>query len=160
MTTAGNLSIEICYQKLKVNSNYCFWHSNFQNQVYTFFCIISWVVLYSSVIARFAGFLLRISCHSNVSEKFDFCFTEFRKATACLCMTHTAPTLTLTLSYMRKYTWKKDIGQRKVHNPVKQCTFYQYQQRFSYSPTSSQDIHEMLSYEYGLQVKYITLYFT
>ena len=98
MTTAGNLSIEICYQKLKVNSNYCFWHSNFQNQVYTFFCIISWVVLYSSVIARFAGFLLRISCHSNVSEKFDFCFTEFRKATACLCMTHTAPTLTLTLS--------------------------------------------------------------
>ena len=84
-----------------------------------FFCIIPWVVLYSSVIVRFAGFLLRISCHSNVSEKFDFCFTEFRKATACLCMTHTAPTLTLTLSYMRKYTWKKDIGQRKVHKPVK-----------------------------------------
>ena len=36
-----------------------------------------------------------------------------------------------TLSYMQKYTWKKDIGERKGHNPVKKCTFYQYHQRFT-----------------------------
>ena len=35
-------------------------------------------------------FLLRISCHSNVCEKFDFCFTDFRKTIACFCVTHTA----------------------------------------------------------------------
>ena len=33
MTTAGNLSVEIRYQKLKVNFNYCFRHGIFQNQV-------------------------------------------------------------------------------------------------------------------------------
>ena len=56
MTTAGNLSVEIRYQKLKVNFNYCFRHGIFQNQVYNFFCIISWVVLYSSFIVRFVCF--------------------------------------------------------------------------------------------------------
>ena len=49
VTTAGNLSVEIRYQKLKVNFNYCFRHGIFQNQVYNFFCIISWVVLHSSL---------------------------------------------------------------------------------------------------------------
>ena len=37
MTTAGNLSVEIRYQKLKVNFSYCFRHGIFQNQVYNFF---------------------------------------------------------------------------------------------------------------------------
>ena len=32
--------------------------------------------------------LLRISCHSNIYEKFDVCFTDFRIAIACLCVTH------------------------------------------------------------------------
>ena len=56
MTTAGNLSIEIRYQKLKVNFNYCFRHGIFQNQVYNFFDIISWVVSYCSFIVRFVCF--------------------------------------------------------------------------------------------------------
>ena len=56
MTTAGNLSVEIRYQKLKVNFNYCFRHGIFQNQVYNFFCIISWVVSHSSFIVRFVCF--------------------------------------------------------------------------------------------------------
>ena len=39
MTTAGNLSVEIRYQKLKVNFSYCFRHGIFQNQVYNFFVL-------------------------------------------------------------------------------------------------------------------------
>ena len=31
---------------------------------------------------------------------------------------------------MWKFTWEKDIGERKGHNAVKKCTFYQYRQRF------------------------------
>ena len=98
MTTAGNLSIELRYQKLKVNFNYCFRHGIFQNQVYNFFVLFPGSFRIAVLSQDLFVFLLRISCHSNVSEKFDFCSTEFRKATACLCMTHTAPTLTLTLS--------------------------------------------------------------
>ena len=58
MTTAGSLSIEIRYQKLKVNFSYCFRQSIFQNQVYNFFCVISWVTSYSSFIVRFVFFFL------------------------------------------------------------------------------------------------------
>ena len=32
---------------------------------------------------------------------------------------------------MWKFTWEKDIGERKGHNAVKTCTFYQYRQRFT-----------------------------
>ena len=56
MTTAENVSVEIRYQKLKVNFNYCFRHGIFQNQVYNFFSIISWVVSYCSFIVRFVCF--------------------------------------------------------------------------------------------------------
>ena len=53
---------------------------------------------------------------------------------------------------MWKFAWEKDIGERKVLNPVKECIFYQYHQRFTVPTTFSQDMHEMLSsYEYDLQ---------
>ena len=35
------------------------------------------------------------------------------------------------LSYMWKFSWEKDTGERKVHNPIKQSTFYHYRQRFT-----------------------------
>ena len=35
-------------------------------------------------------FPLRISYHLNICEKFGFSFKDFRKAIACLCVTHTA----------------------------------------------------------------------
>ena len=70
MTTARNVSVEIRYQKLKVNFNYCFRHGVFQNQVYNFFCIISWVVSCSSFIVRFVGFssqnFLSFECLSKI----------------------------------------------------------------------------------------------
>ena len=130
MTTEGNLSVEIRYQKLKVNFICCFRHGILQNQGYNFFCIISWVVSCSSFTVRFVCFFLRISCHSNVYEKLDFCFTDFGIAMNVFAW----PTLhksRQTLPYMWKFTREKDIGEREVHNPVKECTFYQYHQRFT-----------------------------
>ena len=65
-----------------------------------------------------------------------------------------------TFSYMWKFTWEKDIGERKVHSPVKLYNFYQYYQRFTvlHPPKI---MHEMLSsYEYRLQEKCIAPYFT
>ena len=56
VTTAGNLSVEIRYQKLKVNFSYCFRRGIFQNQVCNFFFIISWVVLCNSFMVRFVCF--------------------------------------------------------------------------------------------------------
>ena len=53
VTTVGNLSVEIRYQKLKVNFSYCFRRGIFQNQVCNFFFIISWVVLCNSFMVRF-----------------------------------------------------------------------------------------------------------
>ena len=48
--TAGNLSLEIRYQKLKVNFNYCFSHGIFQNQVYDFFVLfVSLVQFYRKI---------------------------------------------------------------------------------------------------------------
>ena len=48
--TAGNLSLEIRYQKLKVNFNYCFSHGIFQNQVYDFFVLfVSLVQFYREI---------------------------------------------------------------------------------------------------------------
>ena len=88
MMTAGNLSVEIRYQKLRVNFIYCFKHRIFQNQVYN-------SVLYpgsfcTAVVSEdLVFFLLAISCHSNVSEKFDFCVTGFRTTIGCLRATYT-----------------------------------------------------------------------
>ena len=109
MTTAENLRVEIHYQKLKVNFNYCFRHGIFQNQVYNFFCIVSWVVSYCSAVLSkdLFVFLLRTFCHSNVCEKFDFCFTDFRKAIACLCVTHTAQISTHVVVYVEIYFEKR-----------------------------------------------------
>ena len=90
------------------------WH--FPESSLQFFCIISWVVLYSSFIVRLVCFLLRLSCHSNVSKKFDFCFREFRKAIACLCVTHIAQISTDVVLYVEIYLgkrhWQKYITQQ------------------------------------------------
>ena len=52
-------------------------------------------------------FLLRISCHSNVCEKFDLCCTDFRKAIACLCVTHTAQISTGFVAFVKIYLGKR-----------------------------------------------------
>ena len=66
MITAGNLSLEIRYQKLKVNSNWQFPESSLQ-----FFGIISWVVLYSS-------FIVRLVCFSSQNFLTFECFWKIR----------------------------------------------------------------------------------
>ena len=149
LTTAGNLSIEICYRKLKVNFSYCFRRGIFQNQVYNLFCIISWIVSYSTFIVRFVYF----SFQNYLS--FDFCFKDFRKAIGCLCVTHTAQISTDIVVYV-----EKDIEKRKVHNPVKECTFYQYHQRFTVLHSPKIWMKCCLFYKYGLQEKYIAPYST
>ena len=72
--------------------------------------------MYSSFIVRLVCFLLRLSCHSNVSKKFDFCFREFRKAIACLCVTHIAQISTDVVLYVEIYLgkrhWQKYITQQ------------------------------------------------
>ena len=146
---AGNLSIEICYRKLKVNFSYCFRGGIFQNQVYNLFCIISWIVSYSTFIVRFVYF----SFQNYLS--FDFCFKDFRKAIGCLCVTHTAQISTDIVVYV-----EKDIEKRKVHNPVKECTFYQYHQRFTVLHSPKIWMKCCLFYKYGLQEKYIAPYST
>ena len=77
VTTAGNLSVEIRYQKLKVNFNYCFRHGIFQNQVYNFFCIISWVVSYSSFIVTFVCFSSQIFLPFECLWKIRFLLYRF-----------------------------------------------------------------------------------
>ena len=60
---------------------------------------------------------------------------------------------------MSKFTWEKDIGERKVHNPVKQCTFYQYHQRFTvlHSPKICMKCCLLMN---TASKKYIAPYFT
>ena len=53
------------------------------------------------------AFLLKIYSHSNVYEKFDFCFTDFRKAIAWLCVTHTAEISIDFVVYMEIYLAKE-----------------------------------------------------
>ena len=120
MTTAGNLSVEICYQKLKVNFNYCFRHDIFQNQVYNFFCIISWLGCFVLQFYRkiclffFSEFLvIRMFLKNSI-----FALQILEKQLHVFAW----PTLHKswqTLLYMWKFTWEKDNGERKVHNPVK-----------------------------------------
>ena len=119
MTTAGNLSIEIRYQKLKVNFNYCFRHGIFQNQVYNFF-------LYH-FLGRFAQQFYSKICLFFFSEflvirmfvkNSIFALQILEKQLHVFAW----PTLHKsweTLLYMWKFTWEKDNGERKVHNPVK-----------------------------------------
>ena len=52
-------------------------------------------------------FLFTISCHSNVCEKFDFCFTDFRQTIACLCVTRTAQISTDVVAYVKIYLGKR-----------------------------------------------------
>ena len=158
MTTAGNLSVEIRYKKLKVNFNCCLRHGIFQNQSLQFF-------LY-----HFLGCFAQ-QFYSKISL---FFFSEFlairmfvKNSTLQILekQLHVFAWPTLhksrqTLSYMWKLTWEKHIGERKVHNPVKQCTFYQYHQRSTvlHPPKT---MHEMLSsYKYSLQEKNTAPYFT
>ena len=51
--------------------------------------------------------LLRISFHSNVCEKFDLYFTDFRKAIACLCVTNTAQISTDFVVFVEIYLVKR-----------------------------------------------------
>ena len=126
MTTARNLSVEICHKKLKVNFSYCFRHSIFHNQVYNFSFVLFPGWFHTAIVSQdLFLFFLSISCHSNICEKFNFCFTDFRKTITCLRVTHTAQISTDFL-YLRKFTWEKSIVERKVHNPVSQCICYQY----------------------------------
>ena len=127
ITTAGNRSVENCYQKLKVNFNYCFRHGIFQNQVYNFFCIISWVVSHSSFIFFSSRFFNSKICLFFFSEflviwmfvkNSIFTLQILEKQLHALAW-HTLHKSWQTLSYMWKFTREKDIGKRKVHSPVK-----------------------------------------
>ena len=119
MTTAGNLSIEIRYQKLKVNFNYCFRHGIFQNQVYNFFlyfflgCFV--VQLYRKICLFFFSesvviqmFAKNSICTLQILEKqlHDFAWPTLQKSRQ-------------NLWYLWKFTWEKGIGEIKVYNPVK-----------------------------------------
>ena len=59
-----------------------------------------------------------MSCHSNVCKEFDLCSADFRKAFACLCVTHTAQ-ISAGSVVLWKFTWEKDIDERKVYKPGK-----------------------------------------
>ena len=107
MTTAGNLIEEIRYRKLKINFNYCFRHSIFQNQVYIFSVLFPGSFRSAVLSQDLFVFLLRMSCHLNVCEKFDFCFTDFKKAIACLCVIHTAKILIDFVVYVEIYLGKR-----------------------------------------------------
>ena len=142
MTTSRNLSIEIRYQKLKVNFNYCFKHTIFQNQVYDFFL--------SYFLGRFVLQLYRKICLFFFSEflvigmfveSSIFALQIVEKE--CLQVIHSAQISTNFVIFVEVYLGKR-IGEKNVHNPVKQCTFYQCYRRFAVY-TSSQDMHEMLS---------------
>ena len=118
MTTAGNLSVEIRYQKLKVNSNHSFRHGNFQNQVYNFFvlfpgsfctAVLSKICLFfTSEFLAIWMFVKNLIFALQILEKqlHVFAWPTLHKSWQ-------------TLLYMWKFTWEKDIGERKVHNPVK-----------------------------------------
>ena len=130
MTTARNLSVEIRYQKLKVNLNYCFRHGIFQYQVYSF--------LYYFM-GRFVQLFYRKICLFFFSEFLAIWMFLKNSIFALQILEKQLPVFawpTLhksrqTLSYIWKFTWEKDNGERKVHNPAKECTFYQYRQRFT-----------------------------
>ena len=107
MKIAGNLIVGISYQKLRVNFNFCFRHVIFQNQVYNFFVLFPGSFRIAVLSQDLFVFLLRISCHSNVSEKFDFCLTDFKKAIACLCMTHAVKMSTDVVVYAEIYLAKR-----------------------------------------------------
>ena len=69
-------------------------------------------------------FLFRISCHSNVFEKFDFCFTDFRKAIACLCVIHTAQLSTdVVLAICRNLFGKKTLAKEKYITQLNSVLF-------------------------------------
>ena len=69
-------------------------------------------------------FLLRSSCHSNVCEKFDFCFTDFRKAIACLCGTHTAQISTdVALAICGNLLGKKTLAKEKYITQLNSVLF-------------------------------------
>ena len=80
MTTTGNMRVEVRYQKLKLNFNYCFRHAIFQNQVYNFFCIISWVVSHSSFIVRFVCFSSQNFLSFECLWKIRFLLYRFQKS--------------------------------------------------------------------------------
>ena len=112
MTTAGNLSIEIRYQKLKVNFNYCFRHGIFQNQVYNFFDIISWVVSYCSFIVRFVCFSSQNFLSFECLWKIRFLLYRFCKSN---CMSLRNPHSTnlnrrchICGNLLGKKTWSKE----------------------------------------------------
>ena len=140
MTTEGNLGVEICYQKLKVNFNHCFRHGIFQNQVYSFFCIISWMGPFVLQFYRkiclffFSEFLvIRMFVKNSIfalqilgNKLHVFAWYTLHKSRQTLFTN-----LDRLCRNMWKFTWGKDTGERKGHNPVKMCTYYQYHQRFT-----------------------------
>ena len=130
MTTAGNLSVEIRYEKLKVNFNYCLRHGIFQNQVYIFlYYFLGPFVLqfYRKICLLFFSEFLVIRMFVKNSI-FALQILEKQLHVFAWSTLHKSRQ---TLSYMWKYTWEKDIAESKGHNPVKKCTFYQYHQRFT-----------------------------
>ena len=150
MTTGRNLNVEIRCKKLKVNFSYGF-SIAFSRIKFTFFL--------SCLLGRFVLQLNRKICLFFFQYFLPFeCLWKIRILLYMILEEHVFAWFTLhksrqTVSYLRKFTWEKGLGERNVHNPVKQCIFYQYHQRFTVY-TSSQNTHEMLSsYEYGLEEK-------
>ena len=82
-------------------------------------------------------FLLRISCHSNVCENFFyFCFTDFRKAIACLCVAYKSRQ---TLSYMWKFIWEKKLVKQKYITQLNSVLFINITKDLLYYILPTQD---------------------
>ena len=116
--TTGNLTVEICYQKLKVNFNYCFRHGIFQNEVYNFLyhflgCFV--LQFYRKICLFFASEFLVI----RMFVKNSIFVLKILEKQLHIYMWPTLHKFWQTLSYGWKFTWEKEIGKRIVHNPVK-----------------------------------------
>ena len=123
MTTAGNLSVEIRYQKLKINFNYCFRHVIFQNQVYNFF----WYYFLGRFVLQFN----RKICLFFFSEFLDIRMFAKNSILALQILEkklHVFVWSTLhksrqTLSYIWKFTWEKTLAKQKDVTRLKSVLF-------------------------------------
>ena len=110
ITTTGNLRVEIRYQQLKVNFNYCFSHGIFQNQVYKFFVLffglLRAAVLSQDLFVFFSEFLLIRMFVKNSTFALQILEKQLH-----VCVTHTAQISTDFIVsveiYLGKSHWRK-----------------------------------------------------
>ena len=100
---------------------------------FTIFFVLfpGWVVSYCSFIVRFVCFSSQNFLSLGCLWKIRFLLYRFWKSN---CMSLRDPHFTnldRLCRNMWKFTWEKDTGEKKGHNPLKRCTYYQYHQRFT-----------------------------